>query len=708
MRLQNMNTAANKNLKNTSYLEPFFSPSGVAVIGASPKSENLGGRVIQSLQAHQFPGAVYSVHPSGDSVCGFPAVQAISDLPDTIDLAIAVVSSKATLQLIQPLANKGIHHLIVVGGGFSESGREGEGLQNTLMRSAQSLGVHVLGPNCLGTFSSRDNFNSFFLSPNDLHLPKPGGIGIISQSGAFLSMMLNTLAERGVGVHRATNFGNRVDIGECEVLESFANDPEIRVIGMYLESFQDGQRLIRLVRSMNRQKPIVIYKGGKQEAGGRAARAHSAALSGSYEVFQSICRQLGIQEVMGLNDLINVLQVCSLTPPLKGDRLLIMSNGGGMGVLLTDLCEPFWNIKEPGEDIVENLSQKLPAFYSIKNPIDLTGSGTNFECVQSLETLAVSGLYDALLLVLLPGTSGVTPDLAEDLKRHLPKNFPVVVGAYGPSFFLRFQSSLTQVGIPVFPNGEEAARAINALSPRAKPETEFPGLAREINNDYDATPLDTLITSSLDPLGELELKKLLGKCGIPVPSSFLIEKEQDLDKAVGTLGLPLVLKTNAKSVLHKTEIHGVRLNLTSRENIAEEWRGMNALWPGQIWGEEQMPEGLDLMVGFHRDSDFGCVLVFGTGGSFVEIYQDIERVSLPAENAELISAILKTNAGKIIRGVRGHSGLDLESLFKAIQFFAHWMEKTPDIQSLDFNPVRLYTSGLVILDAKLGFKSHKF
>ncbi len=681
-------------------VETFFAPRGVAVIGASPKEDNQGRRIIESLQTHEFSGPVVAVHPESPPLPHCPVVQKVEDLPDSIDLAILAVSAQNVLKLIEPLSKKKIQHIVVVGGGFAESGKEGKILQEKLKESGKRFGVRILGPNCLGIFSSKDHFNSFFLSSDHMQLPGQGSIGIISQSGAFLSMLLNGLAERGAGVHRAINFGNRIDIGECEALEAFANDPAIQVIGMYLESFQDGSRLFHLAQEVCQTKPLLIYKGGKREAGIRAAHAHSAALSGSYDVFQAVCQQAGMLEVYDLNELINGLYFFSLAPELKGNRLLIVSNGGGMGVLLSDLCESFWDIKEPSVETQTSLYQQLPRYYSFKNPVDLTGSGKNSECGLAIKTLIDSKEFDGLLLVLLPGTSGIDGSVTSELDRLLPHNFPVAIGACG-SLYKELNSSLKPKHIPILSSGEETARAMNLLAQRKDLLIEKNKLYQETIEEYDPSSITEWTNNLKETPGEMEIKSQLAESGLTVPKSYSIKNEQDIDDAIDKFQFPLVLKVSDKDVLHKAEIQGVKLNLANREEVEVEWRKMNRLWPGKIWAEQQMPAGLDLMVGFKRDPDFGPILLIGTGGSHVEVYCDIARGCLPINNPSLKRIISNTKAGKIIEGTSNSPSLNIKQLLQVIQFFARWFEKTHNLQLLEFNPVRLYTNRLVILDAKL-------
>lgn len=679
----------------------FFAPESVAVIGASPKPGNLGKNIVQSLLKHLYGGTIITVHPKGKTVAGCPAVTEISDLPDGVDLAIAAVPATQVLPLLEPLAHNGVHHLIIISGGFAETGEAGEVLQNQIRDNAKRLGIRIIGPNGMGVFSAADRFNSFFLKPGEITLPKPGPVALISQSGAFLMQTLSRLGSLGVGVHRAVNFGNRIDVGECELLEEFGRDPNVRVIGLYLESVQDGSRLVRIAREVTRIKPVIVFKGGHGDQAGRAAQAHSASLAGSYSIFKAACEQTGMIEVNGLEHMIDAIQTLTLQPPARDNRILIVSNGGGMGVFLTDLCEQAGlRVPEPAVEDQESLKAWLPDYFSLRNPIDLTSTGTNSQCLAVTEQLLSTGNYDALLMVLLPGMEGIHSEIAPMLKARLPKNIPVVIGAYG-TLFEELSSTLTSTDVPVYPTGERAARSLALLVRHSRELKEQLSVVKKQRTRFDASPtLHWLRSVDRNP-HEMEVKNLLSLCNISVPQHILVNSEEDVNWAIEYIGFPLALKVVGPDIQHKTELEGIKLDLNDKKSLLREWQALARDWPGQVWTEHQMPPGLDLMVGAHRDAQFGPVLLFGTGGSYVELYQDIARWVIPATDEEIIRGIQRTKAWKIIKGFRGKPPLDQHKLLAFLQWVADWMISESDIVSMDFNPVRLYEKGLVVLDAKI-------
>jgi acyl-CoA synthetase (NDP forming) len=626
----------------------------------------------------------------------------VRQLPAGTELAILAIPASEVPELVGPLAGQGIHHLIVIGGGFAEAGEDGKMIQEQLKAAAQKNEVRVIGPNGLGVFSAGDRFHSLFLSTGEVHYPQPGPVALISQSGAFLALTLDRLASMNIGIHRAINFGNRVDVDENELLQLFANDPAVLVIGLYLESFRDGEKFVALAQKISPHKPIVIWKGGHAERGGAAARAHSSSLAGSYPVFQTACEKSGLIEVQGFDEFSLALQTLSSQPALKGDRILVVSNGGGMGVFLTDICERHGlRIPHPSKSLQHSLANDIPEYYSLENPIDLTGSGTNQQCVVAVETLMRSGEFDALLMVMLPGTAGIDQELPSLLGGHLPRDLPVISAAYGQSLFGSFIQQFEKYNLPVYASAEAAVTALSTLLKRKHIVEQITAMSEDKERVSPSPEWKDWRVSFSCPVDEMTFKKFLSEQGVIVPRSHPLPNSVDVNKAVHELGLPLVLKAVSPEIKHKIELGGVRVGIDSLPELNRCWSAMKKSCPHPIWAEQQMPHGLDLMVGFHRDPNFGPVLIFGAGGQYVEIMQDTVRLLLPASRREIARMITKTRVGKIIDGARGEPPLNKNDLINFLDSACRWMVRCPEIQAVDFNPVRLYPDRLVVLDAKM-------
>lgn len=686
-------------------LEPFFSPRSVAIIGASPKPGNLGGKIVASLIAQNYQGRLTLVNHHATGIASYPAVKTAEELPIDTELAIAVVPAEQVLRLIEPLASRGVHHLIVVGGGFAEAGKVGEELQQRLKKMAKQYSIRIIGPNCLGVFSAQDQFNSLFSSTDTIQRPKQETVALISQSGVFLSLTLDRLTRMDIGVRRAVSFGNRIDVGENVLLSVFGEDPAISVIGIYLESFQDGTRFVELAKTIVHKKPIVIWKGGHRERGEAAAKAHSSSLAGSYAVFQAACEKAGLIEVQGLEEFMVALQILSAQVPPRGKRVLVVSNGGGMGVFLTDLCERYGlQIPKPSPPQHTILKKALPDYFSVENPVDLTGSGTNEQCVMVVKKLMCSGEYDCLLLVLLSGSEGINPKIAPLLLEQLKTDKPVIVAAYGEALFNSCQSTFATIHVPVFSSAEAAVTALSTLMQRRtildRMESQS---AVELEPASCRWAEDWRMSMTGTP-DEMQIKRFLKKHEVQVPDSHPVIRLEDIDPAIKDLGFPLVLKLVAPEILHKTELEGVKLDINSPSELADQWHEMKDACQFPIWAEKQWPPGLDLMIGIHRDSQFGPILVFGAGGKYVEMLQQVERLLLPATAKEFSQMVERSKVGKFIMGIRGDPVLDKSSLINFLQCISEWVIGCPEIRSVDFNPVRLYKDGLVVLDAKTNMR----
>ncbi len=677
---------------STHFLNRFFFPESVIIVGASPRPDNLGGRIVQSLLANQYSGRILAIHPEPLPIGTVPALESLEQVTGSWDLAIAAVSASHVPALIEPLSRKGVQNLIVISGGFAEVGEEGNRLQEQLKEQGKRFGVRIIGPNGLGVFCASSRFNSLFLSPDEVRMPKAGPVAMISQSGAFLSLVLNRLAEKGTGVSYAVNFGNRVDVDECDLLEWYSEDPSISTIGIYLESVANGPRLIQTAHAVSKKKPILILKGGQTPHGILAAHSHTAALAGSYDIFKAACEKSGILMANGLEDFLTGLQTLALQPPARGNRALIVSNGGGMGVFLTDLSESQGlDISPPPEEIQTRLRQGLPGYYSLKNPIDLTGSGTNAEFLKVVETLSTGDLYDLILLVPMPGTQGITPELAEGLSTRVSPEKPVLLATYGTHFVESFTRILLKDTIPVFSSAEDAVMIAGHLVQRGK----FKSLTTSPTTEYAG---DKTFDS---PRDEWELKNTFVSAGFNVPDRIRLDNNSDLPKAASTLGSPLVLKRAATDILHKKKEGDVVLNITSAESLAEHFAGLITKNSGIVFAEKQVPDGVDLFLGVTRDPVFGPVMVFGLGGNNAELFRDVAHWILPATQVEFEGLISKPKVGQYLGTLVENWPQHRDTLLKLMGYMAHQITGLPAIHSLELNPVRILKKQTLILDAKI-------
>ena len=449
-------------------LSCFFNPRGIAVVGASNRVDSPGYVVIKQLKK-KYGGRIYPVNPKYTSIQGLPAYSSLSEVPDPVDLAVLIVSAKRVPGLVEEAGRRGIGGVIVVSGGFAEVGGEGVALQEALVEAASRYGVRVIGPNCIGVLDNRSGVDTFFLPEERLPRPGRGPISIISQSGALLSMWLDWMAGRGMGVAKAVSYGNKVDVDDPELIEYLADDEDTAIILVYLEGLRPGRgrAFIESVRyAASKGKPVVVLKGGKTERGGLAAASHTASLAAGYRVYSAALRQAGAVEVDTMEEMFDVAKAYVLAGPARGRRVLILTNAGGEGVLATDYAvRAGLEVPILPKSIREKLRSMLPPFVVVNNPVDLTADTDDEKYRLVLETVLPEGLVDMVIAIIPPhppGMSGRVVDYLAAASREY--GIPIIAVATGGSLAEAFQRLAESRGIPSYPTPERAAKTAAALA----------------------------------------------------------------------------------------------------------------------------------------------------------------------------------------------------------------------------------------------------
>lgn len=439
-------------------LDPLFAPRSIAIIGASPRVDSPGGILLHNLSG--FRGDIYPVTPAHREIRGLTCYPEPAALPKDVDLAVILRPAVEVPALVSGLRNR-CGFAIVVSAGFAETGR-GE-LQEELARAGRETGVRLLGPNCLGVFNPARRLDTFFLPADKMRRPRRGNVAVVSQSGAVLISLLEALAEMGVGVSRAVNYGNAVDLDAPELYDYLADEDETAVVLAYLESVGDGRRFIAAARRLEERKPLLLLKAGKERSGQSAALSHTGRLAGRYEVFSSILRQTGLREVGEFEELLDGARALSLQRQVPGVRVGIITNAGGAGVLAVDACmRGGLEIPPLPRDVREGLRQLFPPFYAVGNPLDLTGQVRDADYEKALA--ALRDHYDAFLVIALTGVAGVTLGLADILgKFRADTSKPLVAHVAQGSLADKVENLLAKSGIPAFPTPERAARGIRLL-----------------------------------------------------------------------------------------------------------------------------------------------------------------------------------------------------------------------------------------------------
>ncbi len=448
-------------------LELFFNPRGVAVIGASARPESVGYVILYQLKK-RFGGRIYPVNPKYSEILGLKCYKSVLDVPDPVDLAVIAVRADLVPPIMEDVGRRGIRAAIVISGGFAEVGPEGEERQRKLVEIANRYGIRVIGPNCIGVLDNYSGIDTFFLPEDRLRRPPAGVISIASQSGALLSMWVDWMAMKGLGLAKAISYGNKVDVDEIDALEYFVEDPNTKIILLYVEGLKPGRgrKFIELARkAVSVGKPVIVLKGGRTKRGFEAAASHTAAMAAGYEIYRAAFKQAGIIEVDEMEEMFDVAKAFAMMPLPRGRRVLILTNAGGEGVLATDYAERYGlEVVDIPSDVQEELRKQLPPHVVTRNPIDLTGDTDDDRYRIALETVLKHDVVDAVILIAPPHPPAIRGDVIRYARESIDKySVPVLAVVTGGLIAEEFAKKFEAVGIPAYPSPERAVKALAAM-----------------------------------------------------------------------------------------------------------------------------------------------------------------------------------------------------------------------------------------------------
>ena len=678
-------------------LDPFFYPRSVAIVGASQDETKPSGIILKNL-LHSYHGAIYPVNPKYTELHGIPCFSSIEDIPGDISLSVCITPTSTIPALLREHANKGIHHVIIATAGFGETDG-GEDIQREIQDIAYNAGIRVIGPNCLGVFHPSAGLDTFFLPYDKVPRPAQGNISIISQSGSILGTTLILMEQEGLGVAKAVSYGNRIDVGETELIEYLSSDNDTGVIGLCIESIGDGRGFIRAAQKCT--KPVVVLKLGRQPAGKKASRSHTGSMAGRYEIFQAAFRRSGVYEAGTLEEFIDLLKIFSMQKPREGNRILIVTNAGGIGVMTADLCnKEGLDVPDLPTQPKERLKSLLPPYYSLSNPVDLTGNSTDEQFALVLHECM--NYFDAAVLIPFMTVPGITPGLG-DLITNTVKDFkkPVVsLNPYSEDGKI-LEDAFRLNKIPVFPTPVRMVKSIAALLKKGQTEP-IPEKIREY-------PLiKTLIKEILPGNG----RKLVDAMGIKYPGYVMTGSQAEALSAAHIVGFPVALKIASPDILHKSDVGGIRLHISNAAELSLAYNeiigGVKAHMPdARITGvvvEEMVPPGIEVIIGAIRDPHFGPVVMFGLGGIFTETIKDTVYDIAPITHNCAVRMIESIRGYDILKGFRGTKGADIETIADTIVKVSEVITLFPEIEEIEFNPAVAYPGGITVVDVRVILK----
>jgi acyl-CoA synthetase (NDP forming) len=449
--------------QNKSDIGFFFNPKSIAVVGASPTAGKLSYVILENLKKIGFPGSIYPVNPKYTSINEMRCYSSIEEIGSDIDIAVIALPAPLVSKTLNDIGKR-VMGVIIIGSGFKEIGNEGKRLEEEIKEISEKNGIRVMGPNCLGIYDTVSKVDTFFIRSDRIERPRKGGISIISQSGSFAGTIMDELAYEGIGVSRVINYGNRVDVNESDCLEFLADDESTKVVALYIESVDDGRRFIDAASRCIRKKTVIAVKVGRRDMGANAARSHTGAMTGWYEIYKTAFKKAGIIEVDGYEEFKDACRTLNTYSSVKGKRVLIITDGGGIGVRIADECDNSGlDVSGLSEEIKNSLSAKLPPFCFIGNPIDLTGSVTDKDYITALEE-GLRDRFDIIIMAVLWGPPQLTVGLVDKLIEFKSKyKIPIIVCSPGGEFTKNMNRLFEEKGIPVFSTPESAVRAASIL-----------------------------------------------------------------------------------------------------------------------------------------------------------------------------------------------------------------------------------------------------
>ena len=700
---------------NYEVLNGLLQPKSIAIIGASNTEGKIGYTVVKNLIDSKYKGNIYPINPKADKILGLEAYPSVLDVPGDIDAAVVVIPAKFVPQIAEECGKKGVKGLIIIASGFSEVGRKA--LEEQVVQVAHQYGMRVLGPNIVGILSNSDNCNASFAPV----LPLPGKAALISQSGALLIAMDTSTYTRRVGFDKLISIGNMSDVNFGDIVTWLDEDENTTCISLYIEGLKDGRKFMKAARETN--KPIIALKSGISAHGAAAAASHTGSLAGSGKVYNAAFEQAGVVRASDLNNLFDRTQALSLQPPMQGDNLLIITNGGGVGVLATDAAERYGvPLRFAPSDVQAELKKHMPEFGSAKNPVDLTGMAGKAWYEESIQFAIAHPWVDGLA-VLYCETAMTDPlEIAKGIKAAVDASGitdkPITVSFIGGEESEAAMQWLLERSIPAYDAPDVAINALAALREYAQSRAEAT-TAFERFDDVDEAAARAVIAKvreqGYNSMTEVDSKAIFKAYGLPVASTELATDEEQAVNLAEAVGYPVVMKIISPDILHKSDAGGVKVNIENESEVREAYRTIleNAKAykeDADIHGiaiQEMAPWGTEVILGSVNDPTFGPTLMFGLGGIFVEILKDVTFRVAPVLPEQATTMLQDIKGAPILAGARGEAPRDREVLAEVMSRYSQMITDLSDeIAESDANPVLVYEEGkgACVVDARVILK----
>jgi acetate---CoA ligase (ADP-forming) len=688
-------------MNNVPDIKYLFEPRGVAIIGASRDESKIGHKFVRNIAASGYKGGVYPVNPEGGEILGYKVYKNVTDIEGDVDIACVIIPAKLVFESIKSCAQKGIKFAVIIAAGFSEIGNTAE--EKKIVAYAREHGLRILGPNIFGVYSATSSLNATF-GPISV---RPGNVAVITQSGAIGIGMMGKTVTQNIGLSAIISVGNKSDIDESDLLEYLVAQEQTKIILMYIEGVTEGERFVNILKNAVRQKPIVVVKSGRSRRGAMAAASHTSSLAGEDRVFDDIIKQCGVIRAETIMEALNWCRYLASSPLPKGENTIIITNGGGIGVLTADACEKYnVNLYDNLPNLAKTFTEVIPAFGSSKNPIDLSGQAPVSYYDKAL-TAALNSDDIHSVICLACETAVFDPDgFSEVVHRQVPaytNRKPLVFSLFGGAKIEQYINEFKKADIPAFEDVYEAAALLGALY--AHYRTLNTPIEPEENLKIDVDSINRIIRTVRNDnrtfLLAGEAQAIMQIAGISIPKSRLARNLDDAIRYAEEIGYPVVMKIVSKDIIHKSDAGGVALDLENRAEVIDAYQAIlhnvrdykpDAVIQG-VEVDEMVKNQIETIVGARRDRAFGPTVMFGLGGVYVEVMRDIAFRACPLSRQETHRMISQIRSYPLLLGVRGEKRKDIDATADTILKVGAILQQCPDISDIEINPLVVYSQG---------------
>jgi acetate---CoA ligase (ADP-forming) len=695
-------------------LDAILRPRSIAVIGASRKPNTIGYQILENLVRHGFAGAVYPVNPTADAVHSIRAYPSVEAIPDAVDMAVVVVPKQHVCDAAEACGRKGIKGLVVISAGFAEVGGSGAERQRRLMEIVRAHGMRLVGPNCMGVLNTApDRSMNATFAPT---MPPAGPVAFLSQSGAMGVTILDYAAEYGIGISQFVSVGNKPDVSGNDLIQYWAEDGRTGVILMYLENFGNPRKFTQLAREITRSKPIIAVKSGRSAAGARAASSHTGALAGTDAATDALLRQCGVLRADTVEEMFDLAMAFSHQPIPKGNRVAIVTNAGGPGIIIADACEAHGLVvAELADSTRAFLAKHFPEEASLANPVDMIASATPQSYRIAVEAVLADPNVDAVVATFVPPLGVRQEDVAEAIVSVAAGQAekPVVAVLMGREGLPQGLAELNAAGIPGYRFPESGVRALAAMY-RYRRWLERPaGQVRRFDADREgvARILAVAKEEGREKLSETEVMRVLEAYGIPVAPYGVARTEEEAVRAAEEIGWPVVAKVLSPRIIHKSDVGGVAVGIDDEAELRAAFRRMMTEVPARagidaadvdgVLVQKMVPRGKETIIGMTLDPQFGPVLMFGLGGIYVEALKDVVFRVHPVTDVDAREMVRGIRGASLLQGVRGEPASDTAAIAETIERISQLVGDHDAIREMDVNPWMAFPDGGVAVDGRI-------